>query len=128
MTLLNNTSYEVKPDNLIVDSKHPVDVKTVKIKANQGIVKRGTVLSFAEPTDEYIVFGTTLAGGQTSSKANCIVADEVDTTSTSPTVVVTVYVSGHFNKGELITSGVTTLDATSIQELRAFGVFVSCSI
>lgn len=128
MTLLNNTSYEVVPDKLIIDSRHPLDVKTVKINANQGIIKRGTVLSFVEPTAEYIVFGTTLAEGQTSSKANCIVADTIDTTSIGDTVVATVYISGNFNKNELIIADVSTLSSSAIEELRTSGIFVSSSI
>jgi len=125
--LLNQTSYEVVPDKLIIDSKHPLDVKTVKIKTNQGIVKRGTILSLVSPTNEYVVYGSTLQEGETS-KANCVVSDEVDTTSTGTDVVVTVYISGNLNRNELIVKEGATLSAASIEELRASGIFVTSSI
>lgn len=125
-TLLNSTSYEVVPDKLIIDSKHPLDVKIVSIKANQGTVKRGTVLSLTD-TDEYLVFGTALVAPQTSSKANCVVADEVDTTSTGTTVPVPAYISGHLNKNVLIVKDGSSLASSDIENLRTAGIFVSSS-
>jgi hypothetical protein len=126
MTQLNNTSYEVIPDKLLIDSRHPVDVKTVKIKANQGIVKRGTVFSFTN-TSEYIVFGTALVDPQTSAKANCIIADDIYTTSADATVTAVAYISGNFNKNEFIVKEGSTLEASDIEDLRAAGIFVSSS-
>lgn len=126
-TLMNNTSYEVVPDKLIIDSKHPIDVKVVKIKANQGTVKRGTVLSLTN-TNEYVVFGTALVNPQTSSKANCVVAEDIDTTSTDATVSVQVYISGSLNKNVLIVKDGSSLAASDIEDLRNAGIFVSSSI
>jgi len=126
MTLLNNTSYEVVPDKLIIDSRHPLDVKVASIKANQGIVKRGTVLSLTN-TNEYIVFGTVLVDPQTSSKVNCVVSEDVDTTSDGATVPVEVYISGHLNKNILIVQEGSSLKVTDIEDLRSSGIFVSSS-
>lgn len=126
MTLLNKTSYEVVPDKLVIDSRHPVDVKIVSIKANQGLVKRGTVLSSTN-TNEYIVFGTVLVDPQTSSKANCVVAEDVDTTSGGATVPVEAYISGHLNKNVLIVKEGSSLAVTDIEDLRNSGIFVSSS-
>jgi hypothetical protein len=125
-TLLNNTSYEVTPDHLIIDSNHPVDVKVVKIPANQGTVKRGTVISLTN-TNEYLVFGTGLVAPQTSAKANGIVAEDVDTTSTDATVSVIIYISGHFNKN-VLTVKAGSLAVTDLEDLRNAGIFVSSSI
>lgn len=126
-TLLNNTLYDVTPDKLIIDSKHPLDVKIISIKANQGTVKRGTLLSLTN-TDEYIVFGTTLVDPQTSSKANCIIADDVDTVSAAASVNAVVYISGHFNKNAFIVKEGSTMDAGDMEDLRAAGIFVSSAI
>ncbi|BCJ98104.1 head decoration protein [Anaerocolumna chitinilytica] len=128
MELLNQDSYEVKPDKLIYDSKHPIDVKTIKLKANQGIVKRGTVISLVSPTNDYIVFGTTLTSGQDSSKANGIISDDVDTTSTTGDVTAVVYISGHFNRNELIVAAGHELSLTDEETLRAVGIFLSSSL
>lgn len=126
-TLLNNELYAVTPDNLIYDSKHPIDVKNISVAANQGTVKKGTVLALTN-TDEYLVFGTALVAPQTSSKANCIVTEDVDTTSTGTTVNLTVYISGSFNKNALLVKTGSSLAASDIEDLRAAGIFVSSSM
>ena len=125
-TLLNNTLYEVTPDKLIIDSKQPLDVKIISIKANQGKLKRGTVISLTN-TEEYVVFGS-LVAAQTTAKANCIIADEVDTTSTTATANAVVYISGNFNKNALIVTEGSSLDAGDIEDLRAVGIFVMSAI
>lgn len=126
MDLLNKTSYSITPDSLIIDFKHPLDIKTVQVAANQGIVKRGTLLSLVEPAHTYVKFGETLAEGQTA-KANCIVADDVDTTSSDPKVTGVVYISGNFNKNELVVTEGSTLDVTSVEDLRNAGIYLSSS-
>lgn len=125
MDLLNKTSYEVTPDKLIIDGKHPIDVKVVPIKANQGIIQRGTVLSLTD-TNEYIVLGTKLEEPQTLSNANCIVAETVDTDSLENMVPAQVYISGHFNQNAFI--GKSNLEARDVEDLRVAGIFVSSSI
>jgi predicted acyltransferase (DUF342 family) len=127
MELLNNKSYDVMPDKLIIDFRHPLDIKTVQVAANQGTLKRGTVLSIVEPTLDYVVFGSALAAGQTA-KANCIIADDVLTTATDAKVTVVVYISGNFNKNELIIAEGSTLDAAQVENLRNAGIFVTSSI
>lgn len=127
MTQLNNTLYEVTPDKLIIDSSHPIDVKVISLSANQGTVKRGTVISLTN-TAEYIVFGAALVDPQTSSKANCIIADEVDTTSQAATVTAVAYISGHYNKNELIVKEGSSLAVVDIEDLRNAGIFISSSI
>jgi hypothetical protein len=127
MELLNNKSYDVMPDKLIIDFRHPLDIKTVQVAANQGTLKRGTVLSIVEPTLDYVVFGSALTAGQTA-KANCIIADDVLTTATDPKITVVVYISGNFNKNELIIAEGSTLDAAQVENLRNAGIFVTSSI
>lgn len=126
MELMNKTSYEVVTDKLIIDFNHPLDIKTVQLNSNQGTVKRGTLLSLVEPTHTYVKFGAALAEGQTS-KANCIVADEIDTTTADLKVTAVAYSSGNFNSNELIITVGSTLDITSIEELRNAGIYLSSS-
>lgn len=124
MKQLNSTAYTVESDKLIVDGKHPIDVNVVSIAVNQGTVKRGTVLSITN-TNEYIVLGTALVNPQTSAKANCVVAEDVDTTGASGTVAVEVYLSGHFNKNVLLAKDGYSIAAADIEDLRTSGIFVS---
>jgi hypothetical protein len=127
MELMNKPSYEEAPDKLIIDFRHPLDIKTIQLAANQGTVKRGTVISSVDPTHDYVVYGSVLTEGQTA-KANCIIADDVDTTSTDAKVTAVVYISGNFNKNEFIVKDGSTLDATNIEHLRNAGIYVSSSI
>lgn len=127
MILMNNTSYSVAPDKLVVDSKHPIDVKIISVAANQGTIKRGTVLSLTN-TNEYLVFGTELQAPQTSAKANCVVAADTDTTSTSGTVPVEVYIAGNLNKNVMTVKDGSSLAATDIEDLRNSGIFVTSTI
>lgn len=121
--LLNSTAYEVKPDSLIQDSKHPIDVTTVSVATGGGILKRGTVLSLTSE-NKYVVTGSTLVGGVTA-KANCVVSDDVDTTTGGSTIAVPVYISGSLNKNALTVEASYTLIQADIEDLRNAGIFIS---
>lgn len=122
--LLNSTAYDVKPDSLIQDSKHPIDVTTVSVDTGVGVLRRGTVLSLTSE-NKYVVMGTTLGSGVTA-KANCVVCDDVDTTaSTGGTTAVPVYISGSLNKNALTVEEGYTLTQTDIEDLRNAGIFIS---
>ncbi|BBF41997.1 hypothetical protein lbkm_0679 [Lachnospiraceae bacterium KM106-2] len=111
--LLNNEAYKVVDDNLVFDSKHPIDVKNVTLKADQGALARGTVLSFDETTKTYEKLSST------ATNANCIVADAVAEGET----VVTVYTSGSFNSNAINTNDVT-LDEVTKNKLRELGIYL----
>lgn len=121
--LLNKTAYEVKPDSLIQDSKHPIDVTTVSVATGVGVLKRGTVLSLTSE-NKYVVTGSTL-GGVVTAKANCVVSDDVDTTTGGSTTAVPVYISGSLNKNALTVEAGYTLTPIDIEDLRNSGIFVS---
>lgn len=71
--VLNNSSYDdMLYDNLLVSTKHSLDVNIVNIASGQGVVVRGTVLCLTSE-DKYIVMGSDVDKGITY-KANCIVS------------------------------------------------------
>ena len=122
--LLNRDAYEVKPDNLIISSKHPTDIKIIKVKANQGVLERGTVFSLID--NNYVVYGS---ASNSIENANCILSDRIDTTSDGEEeVAVSVYISGHFNSNELSLYPGTSLDLKSKETLRMLGIYLSSSI
>lgn len=121
--ILNSTAYEIKPDNLIQDSKHPIDVTTVAIATGGGVVKRGTVLALTSE-GSYVTLGTSLV--DVTGKANCIVSDDTDTGETvGNTTGISVYISGSFNKNNLLVKEGYTLTQVDIEDLRNAGIFVS---
>ena len=110
------------PDNLIVDGSVPILTKAVKLGAGQGILKRGTVLGKITTGGEYVIVNSTNTDG--SQDADCILADDVDTTES---VVAVAYTSGHFNRKALVFGGSDTAD-THEARLRELGIFLSDNV
>lgn len=124
--LLNSQAYEVKPDRLVYDANHPIDVKVINVASGSGKIKKGTVLALTS-AGTYVVKGVALAEGVTS-RANCIVAEDVDTGSTNGSnIPVEVYVSGHFNTNELVVADTYTLTVTDKEELRNAGIYLDAA-
>lgn len=137
-TILNQSAYSVEYDKLISSGKHPADITVIEVESNQGILKRGTVLSHVitdaveaaeasgdipaieavEAFDGYRVLGTN------KTDAKYIVSDEVDTISTDDTVPVTVYKSGNFNAPALIADADYEIPTSVYETLRDVGIFV----
>ncbi|MCI5996107.1 MAG: hypothetical protein MRZ45_09235 [Blautia sp.] len=106
-------------DDLIVDGKHSLDVKSVSITVAKGTtLSRGTVIG----TDGKIYAGA----GSTSIQPDCILTDEV--VGTGSATVVTAYKSGNFNKDALVVASTYTLTSTDIETLRTKGIFVEAVV
>lgn len=110
------------PDNLIVDGSVPILTKAVKLSAGQGILQRGTVLGKITVSGQYVVVNSANTDG--SENADCILADDVDTTES---VVAVAYTSGHFNRKALVFGGSDTAD-THEARLRELGIFLSDNV
>ncbi len=110
------------PDNLIVDGSVPILTKAVKLGAGQGALKRGTVLGKITTGGEYVIVNSANTDG--SQDADCILADDVDTTDS---VVAIAYTSGHFNRKALVFGGSDTAD-THEARLRELGIFLSDNV
>lgn len=110
------------PDNLIVDGSVPILTKAVKLGAGQGALKRGTVLGKITTSGEYVIVNSANVDG--SQDADCILADDVDTTDS---VVAIAYTSGHFNRKALVFGGSDTAD-THEARLRELGIFLSDNV
>jgi len=110
------------PDNLIVDGSVPILTKAVKLGAGQGALKRGTVLGKITTGGEYVIVNSANTDG--SENADCILADDVDTTDS---VVAIAYTSGHFNRKALVFGGSDTAD-THEARLRELGIFLSDNV
>lgn len=110
-------------DNLFYDTTHPKDVKSVVLKAGQGILLRGTVLGLATADGLASVVNSTKTDG--TELADSILTDNVDTGVAGATenVVMTAYSSGSFNRLALIFGGTDTADKHETR-LRSLGIFI----
>ncbi len=126
--LLNETVGVMTPDNLIYDSKHPLDVKSVKIRSGQGLLKRGTILSLStgdEGDENHVVLGTAAVVDEILT-ADAILCDDVETGEVvGSTLFATAYRSGHFARNYLAVKAAYTLTQDDETELRSGGIFLS---
>ncbi len=116
---LNETIGAVEYDG-IINSACNADVVTVKLKAGQGVLKRGTIVSGAaggelEPLKEAL----------TVSTLPYILTDDTDTAVATEA---TAYRTGHFNRNKLITADSYSLTAADEGLLRACGILLSDAI
>lgn len=112
-------------DNLIASTALPLLTAPRQIKANQGTLKRGTLLALSSGTagtGEMVLFGTA-AGSNETLTANAVLCDDVDT-GTSEAVTALVYLTGHFQKDGLTVKEGGKVKATDFEALRGVGIII----
>lgn len=107
-------------DNLINGMYPPAEPFSVKVKANQGILKRGSLLATGESELELI-------SDTTTGKANAVLAEDVDT-GTDEAVAAIAYRTGHFNSNALIVKDEYTITAADKEALRSVGILLSDAV
>lgn len=116
-SLYTKSADAVTYDNLFVGDNNTVDiqVKSVKLPADQGVLKRGTVLGIITASGLAVKVDSTKSDG--SQTADCILTDDIDTTGAS--LATTAYSAGTFNRKALIFGGTdtATLHETRLREL-----------
>lgn len=126
--MMNENVGVMTSDNLIYDSKHPIDVKSVKIRSGQGLLKRGSVLSLSSGDvgdKNHVILGTTAEVDEILT-ADAILCDDVETGSIEGTTVyATAYRSGHFSRNNLFVKEAYSLTQDDETELRNGGIFLS---
>lgn len=110
---MNETIKTPAYDGLIVDINPPADVFSVKVKAGQGVLKRGSLLSLADGEVSLM---------NTGGKANCILAEDVDATEAANGLA---YRTGHFAANKLIVAEGYTITAADKEALREVGILLS---
>ena len=107
-------------DNLIADSYPPADVFSVQLAAGQGILERGTLLARKDDGTMEMI------GTETTSKANAVLSDPVDTgDAEGETVPGIAYRTGHFNTNRLIVAEGYEITAADREALRTAGILTS---
>lgn len=109
-------------DNLINGTNPPAEPFSVKVKTNQGILKRGSLLATGETEGELELISDTTTG-----KANAVLAEDVDT-GTEEAVVATAYRTGHFNANTLIVKDEYEITAADKEALRSVGILLSDAV
>lgn len=105
-------------DNLINGLTPPAEVFHVTLAADQGVLKRGTLLATADG-------GMKMIGADTTGKANAVLADDVNT---GDTVVAVAYRTGHFNANALIVADGYEITAVDKEALRTAGILLSDAV
>lgn len=117
---VDETIGSVEYDNLIYGSYPPVETFSVELKAGQGVLKRGSLLAVGADNLELI-------SSTTTGKANCVLAEDVDTGS-SDSVRGIAYRTGHFNANNLIVGEEYTITAEDKESLRSVGILLSDAV
>lgn len=110
-------------DNLFADMSIDVTEKSVTLKAGNGVLKRGTVLGIISASGLAVPVNSANTDG--SQSADCILADDVDTTAAD--VVAVAYAAGSFNRKALIFGGTDTANPHETR-LRELGIFLKDNI
>ena len=124
MTSLNGKVAEYGYENLLNANYPPGDTFHVHIEGDQGLIRRGSVLA-ADPETMTMV----LLDDDVEGTANCILAEDIDTTDIPDTETVTglAYRTGHFNRNHIIVGDGYTLSAEDEENLRKGGILLSDS-
>ena len=104
-------------DNLIAKLFPPAETFGVKVAANQGVLKRGTVLKLDEGEETYSILDK-------DGEANCVLADDIDT-GEGDSVTGVAYRLGHFNRRALIVADGHELTVKNEEELRKGGILLT---
>lgn len=123
-TRLDENLGAVGYDNLFNGVNPPAEVTSVKVKAGQGVLKRGSVLLNDGETHQ--LFGANEAEDATSC---VILADDIDTGTTEGEAVNAVaYRTGHFNTNSLITANGYEITADVKEAFRMCGILISDAV
>ena len=111
---------EMQFDNLVNNvGGVPVVTALRPVLAGQGVLARGTALAL-NADKKLVILGT--SGGT----ADCVLAEEVDTTGADAKALV--YLSGHFNRNMLKVKAAYTITAADVEAFRAAGVYLDNSV
>lgn len=105
-------------DNLFNGVNPPAEVFSVELAADQGVLKRGTLLAASDD-------GMVKISAATTGKANAVLADDVDT---GENVIGVAYRTGHFNTNSLIVADGYEITAADKEALRVAGILLSDAV
>lgn len=111
---------ECKFDNLINGVGNlPLITVLRTVLAGQGILKRETALAIGED-NKLVILGTD------GATANCILAQDVDTTEGDATCLV--WISGQFNRNSLTVKDGYTITADDVEDFRKVNIVIANSV
>lgn len=129
MSRLDERVHEMEYDGLVNSVYLPADTFVVKLKAGQGVLKRGTALALSggeAGTGQMVILGTAAAANEALT-ANCILCDDTDT-GTGDAVAALAYRTGHFNGNRLIVAEGYSITAADKEHLRSGGILLDDAI
>ncbi len=124
MPLYNETVGTMTYDNLTNSNDFPLITGLRAIAAGQGELKRGTALAVSASTGKLSVLGAADSEGEDLTPYG-ILCDDVDATEETTAEV---YLSGHFNRGSLITKDGAEITDAQAEEYRKQGIYLDNSM
>jgi len=116
---MDETIGKLEQDNLIFDTTHPIDVKSITLVGGKNFIKRGTLINS----------NGEVWSGKSNEIADCILCDDIDTGTTGgSSMVVAAYRSGHFIRQSIIVAEGKTLSPEAETQLRNNGIFLSNAV
>ncbi|MCD5324769.1 MULTISPECIES: head decoration protein [Pontibacillus] len=110
---------EYSPDRLIAGNQIPLIAEGITLSADQGVLKRGTVIGVVTASGEGVLVDKSKTDG--SEKAYAVLAETVDTTG--EVKVTPGYITGLFNVNELAFADEDAIDDHKIT-MRERGLYV----
>ncbi|WJZ69987.1 hypothetical protein PVP_XSN000008 [Vibrio phage PVP-XSN] len=115
---LVKTTESFESDNLFAGWVQPVNSEPGTVASGQGVLVRGTVLGKLTASGKLAIVDSAQADG--SQTIYAVLAEDVDATSAD--VDCPIYLTGEFNKNELVFGGSDTAD-THATKAREIGIF-----
>ena len=118
MSVLNSEAYTMNKDNLVYDSKHPLDVANIEVTVpgtEAGTIERGQLIDYDDTDGTYSVHAE-------NGKPSAIAAEETSYAADDTSALVTVYTSGSFRQSEVIAA--PTITAAHLEILRSKGIYL----
>ena len=120
-----DTIYRESYENLFADVYPHPKKETIKIAANQGVLKRGSLMWQCVNTEDGFKIAETswTASAGDNCSAPAVLVDDIDT-GEGEAVYGEAYVSGTFNLHGLIFKDEMALNTKDIDALRRYNIFV----
>lgn len=123
---------EFKPDSLIAGNEFPIMKEGIGLKAGQGVLKRGSLITKGTDKAGYIAGSAAAAAGEGAETSGAdmkvfgILTDDCDTgTDTSADNIPAVcYQTGEFNRAAVIVSGEGAAVENYEDDMKCVGIYL----
>lgn len=121
---LNSKAYTVAPDNLLGGAAHPLDMRPIEIKNPKCELVRGALIKVSSDGTYFVAGDVNAESESLTGDVMSILGHAVAEDSSSETLVVSVYVSGGFNKSGITGINDYALTEGDILSAQKYGLYI----